>query len=133
MPSLYKYLPTKYVDAFVREGAVLFRARSYFRDYEDAQVRGDEFEGTKLYLPSKGLELTLTATQEKMVLPHSFESTANEDDIFVFCLSRSQRRAGRSVPGLRVRRDRQFRQAHCGCARGLVAPAFHQEQDAGSW
>lgn len=34
-----------------------------------------------------GLEITLTATQEKVVLPHSFESSANEDDIFVFCLS----------------------------------------------
>ena len=86
-PSLYKYLPEKYVDAVVRDGAILFRALSYFRDYEDAQVRGDEFEGTKLYRPPRGLEVTLTATGEKRVLPHSFESTANEDDIFVFCLS----------------------------------------------
>lgn len=87
MPSLYKYLPAKYVDAFVREGAILFRALSYFRDYEDGQVRGDEFEGTKLYRPAKGLEITLVATRETRVLSHSFESTANEDDIFIFCLS----------------------------------------------
>ena len=66
---------------------MLFRALSYFRDYEDAQVRGDEFEGTKLYRPRTGLEITLTATGQKRVLPHSFESTANEDDIFVYCLS----------------------------------------------
>jgi len=84
---LYKYLPENYVDAFVREGAILFRALSYFRDYEDAQVRGDKFEGAKLYRPPRGLEITLTATGEKRLLPHSFESTANEDDIFVFCLS----------------------------------------------
>lgn len=87
MPRLYKYLPAKYVDAFVRDGAILFRSLSYFRDYEDAQVRGDEFEGTRLHRPQNGLEITLTATQEKIVLPHSFESTASEDDIFVFCLS----------------------------------------------
>lgn len=87
MSSLYKYLPAKYVDAFVRDGAVLFRSLSYFRDYEDAQVRGDEFEGTRLHRPHGGLEITLTATQQKVVLPHSFESSANEDDIFVFCLS----------------------------------------------
>lgn len=87
MPSLYKYLPEMYVDDFVHKGAVLFRSLSYFRDYEDAQVRGDEFEGTKLYRPQQGLEVTVTATQEKIVLPHSFESTTNEDDIFVFCLS----------------------------------------------
>lgn len=87
MPSLYKYLPAKYVESFVREGAILFRSLSYFRDYEDAQVRGDVFEGTRLYRPQSGLEITLTTTQQKVILPHSFESSANEDDIFVFCLS----------------------------------------------
>ena len=87
MPRLYKYLPAKYVQAFVREGAVLFRSLSYFRDYEDAQVRGDEFEGTRLHRPQSGLEITLAASQQTIVLPHSFESSANEDDIFVFCLS----------------------------------------------
>ena len=87
MTSLYKYLPEQYVAPLLREGAVLFRTLSYFRDYEDAQVRGDEFEGTKLYRPANGLEVTLVATQEKVILPHSFESSAHEDDIFVFCLS----------------------------------------------
>ena len=86
MSSLYKYLPAKYVESFVREGTVLFRSLSYFRDYEDAQVRGDEFEGTRLHRPHNGLEITLVETQEKVVLPYSFESTANEDDIVVFCL-----------------------------------------------
>ena len=87
MTSLFKYLSTKFVNDFVCKGTVLFRSLSYFRDYEDAQVRGDEFEGTRLHRPQNGLEITLTATQQKVVLPHSFESTANEDDIFVFCLS----------------------------------------------
>lgn len=87
MTSLHKYLPAKYVESFVREGAVLFRSLSYFRDYEDAQVRGDEFEGTRLHRPQSGLEVTLVETQKKIILPHSFESTANEDDIFVFCFS----------------------------------------------
>lgn len=87
MPSLYKYIPEQYVSDFVHSGAVLFRSLSYYRDYEDAQVRGDEFEGTKLFRPQQGLEVTLTSTNEKILLPHSFESAANEDDIFVFCLS----------------------------------------------
>jgi len=87
MPSIYKYLPSKYVDDFVRTGAVLFRSLSYFRDYEEAEVRGDEFEGTKLYRPSAGLEITNLTTQQKGLLPHAFESTANERDIFVFCAS----------------------------------------------
>lgn len=87
MNSLYKYLPAKYVESFIREGAVLFRPLSYFRDYEDAQIRGDEFEGTRIHCPSKGLEILLIKTQQKVILPHSFESTVNEEDIFVFCLS----------------------------------------------
>lgn len=86
MPPLYKYIPAQYVDDFVRRGEILFRSLSYFRDYED-QIRGDEYEGTKLHRPEQGLEITLVKTQEKIVLPHSFESAANEDDIFVFCLS----------------------------------------------
>lgn len=87
MPSFYKYILAKYVEDFVKNGAVRFRSLSYFRDYEEAQIRGDEFEGTKLYRPQQGLEVTNITTQEKSILPHSFESTANEDDIFIFCLS----------------------------------------------
>jgi hypothetical protein len=84
---LYKYLPAKYVQTFVREGAVLFRSLSYFRDFEDEQIRGDQFEGTRVHRPQGGLEITLVETQQKVLLAHSFESSANEDDIFVFCLS----------------------------------------------
>jgi hypothetical protein len=87
MPSLYKYLPEKYADDFMSKGAILFRSISYFRDYEDAQVRGDEFEGTRLYKPQGRLETTITKTQQKVVLPHAMESSANEGDIFVYCLS----------------------------------------------
>jgi hypothetical protein len=87
MPPLYKYLPAKYVDGFTRRGEILFRALSYFRDFEDAQTRGDEFEGTRLHLPKTGLAVTISKTQEKISLPHALESAVNEDDIFVFCLS----------------------------------------------
>lgn len=87
MQTIYKYLPEKYVDNFIKNGAILFRSLSYFRDYEDAQVRGDEFEGTRIHRPQNGLEITLAETQQKIMLPHTFESAANEDDIFIFCLS----------------------------------------------
>ena len=87
MLPLYRYSSAERAEAFVRRGEVLFHALSYFRDYEDNQIRGDEFEGTKLFRPQAGLEITLVGTQEKRVMPHSFESAANEDDIFVFCMS----------------------------------------------
>lgn len=80
-------MSAEYAEAFVRRGEMLFRALSYFRDYEDEGVRGDEFEGTRLHLPVDGLKATKVATGEVVSLPYTFESTAREDDIFVYCLS----------------------------------------------
>jgi hypothetical protein len=85
--SLFRYMPNEYADALVRRGEVLFRALSYFRDYEDEGIRSDEFEGTRTHLPKDGLKVTKVPTGEEVALPHSFESTAHEEDIFVYCLS----------------------------------------------
>jgi hypothetical protein len=86
MPSIFKYIPAQYVANFLR-GEVLFRSLSYFRDYEEKQVRGDLHEGTRLHRKPAGLETTNTTTGEKTVIPYSFESSAKGEDIFVFCLS----------------------------------------------
>lgn len=88
MPPLYKYLPGKYVDAFTRRGEVLFRSLSYFRSYEEQQVRGDKHEGVSLYRPKAGLELTNVHTGQKHFLAGSFESTVRDREIFISCLSR---------------------------------------------
>lgn len=85
--SLFRYMAAEHAEAFVRRGAMLFRALSYFRDYEDEGVRGDEFEGTRLHLPVDGLKVTKVDTGEVVPLPYTLESTAHEDDIFVSCLS----------------------------------------------
>ena len=87
MQSLFRYLSDEYIDAFVRRGEVFFRALSYYRDYEDADVRSDTFEGTRVHLPIDGLKATVVGTAEVVSLPYTFESTAREDDIFVYCLS----------------------------------------------
>jgi hypothetical protein len=87
MPSLYRYFSEKNADAFVQNGEVLFRALSYFRNYEDDEVRGDKFEGTLVHLPDNGLVVKNVNTEEEILLPHRFESTAKEDDIFVYCMS----------------------------------------------
>lgn len=84
--SLFRYMSAEYAETFVR-GEMLFRALSYYRDLEDEGVRGDEFEGTRLHLPVDGLKVTKVATGEVVSLPYTFESTAREDDIFVYCLS----------------------------------------------
>ena len=80
-------MAAEHTEAFVRRGEMLFRALSYYRDYEDEGVRGDEFEGTRLHLPLDGLKATKADTGEVVSLPYTFESTAREDDIFVTCLS----------------------------------------------
>lgn len=87
MTSLFKYLPSKYVDAFVDRGEVFFRSLSYFRSYEELHVRGDRFEGKRLFHPREGLEVTKTEDGETLRLPWVFESSVRERDIFVFCMS----------------------------------------------
>lgn len=88
MHQLFRYFSSaKDAAAFVEKGEVLFRALSYFRDYEDEGVRADEHEGTLVHRPFRGLEITRVPTEEKVVLPHKLESTAKEDDIFVYCMS----------------------------------------------
>ena len=87
MPSLFKYLPSKYLEAFVKRGELLFRSLSYFRNYEELQVRGDRHEGQRLFAPAKGLEITKTESGEKLLLPWAFEASVRDREIFVFCLS----------------------------------------------
>lgn len=87
MPSLFKYLPSRYLEAFVKRGELLFRSLSYFQNYEELQVRGDRHEGQRLYAPAKGLEIIKSESEEKLLLPWAFESSVRARDIFVFCLS----------------------------------------------
>ncbi len=85
--SLFRYIPEEYVESFIKRGEILFRPLSYYRDFEDKNVRRDEYEGTKIHLPIDGLKITKVDTGEEIPLAHTFESTAKEDDIFVYCLS----------------------------------------------
>ncbi|MGM9514816.1 hypothetical protein ACS5PK_11230 [Roseateles sp. DB2] len=87
MASLFKYLPSKYLDAFVGRGELLFRSLSYFRNYEELEVRGDRHEGRRLYSPPQGLAINNLTTGEKFNLPGSFESSVQDREIFVFCLA----------------------------------------------
>ena len=87
MPSIFKYLPSKYIKALVERGDLLFRSLSYFRNYEEMQVRGDRHDGKRLYKPAHGLEITKTETGEKLMLPGTLESSVRDRDIYVFCFS----------------------------------------------
>ena len=87
MQPLVRYFNEEYARPFTEQGAVLMRSLSYFRDYEDDGVRSDEFEGTLVHKPQDGLRAKLQATGEEVTLPYTFEATAKEDHIFVYCLS----------------------------------------------
>jgi hypothetical protein len=77
----------EYARKLVEEGEVLFRALSYFRDYEDNGVRADPYEGTLTHRPEDGLKIQLVKDGQTVALPHTFEARAREDDILVYCLS----------------------------------------------
>lgn len=88
MLSLFRYLPEQFEETFVKRGEVFFRSLSYYRDLEKDGVRGDQFEGTKVHRPNDGLRITKVETGEVIHFPkHTFQSTANEDYIYVSCMS----------------------------------------------
>jgi hypothetical protein len=88
--SLFKYFTDrKWAEAFLN-GEVLFRSLSYFRDYEDKNVRGDHKEGVSVFRPGGGLIVTNHTQGRTFTMTDSaFEAIANQEDIFAFCVSRS--------------------------------------------
>jgi len=85
---LYKYYTErKWAEAFL-EGEIFFRALSFFRDYEDANVRKDQNEGVNRFRPPLGLVGYNNTQGRSFTLPHhAFESSARANEIFVFCVS----------------------------------------------
>ena len=86
MRPLIRYFSEGNARAFLDRGEILLRSLSYFRDYEDEGVRADEYEGTLVHLPDDGLRVKLASSGQEVVIPYTFESTAREDDIFVYCM-----------------------------------------------
>lgn len=86
MPALYKYLPSKYVPAFLNHGEVLFRNLTYFRQLE-GKVRGDPYEGIHKDHPGTDIVLENITQGSKIVGRFSFLNSTDSDLIFAFCLS----------------------------------------------
>jgi hypothetical protein len=83
---LYKYLPSKYLDSVLKEGNILFRNLSYFRKYE-GKIRGDETEGIHIDKPDNFL--SIINKTNVIIGDFSFQNSVKQDEIFVFCLSKS--------------------------------------------
>ncbi len=88
--SPYKYFrERKWAECFL-DGSILFRSLAYFRDYEDGNVREDRNEGTAVFRPADGLITNNVTRGTTFTLPNSAsESAAKQEEIFVFCMSRS--------------------------------------------
>ena len=87
--SLYKYYSTrKWADAFL-DGELRFNSLAYFRDFEDVQVRGDKNEGKMIFRPEDGLVITNQAQGWTRTIPRALNATVKQEEIFVFCMSRS--------------------------------------------
>ena len=87
MPSLYKYLPSKFSHAFLNRGEILFRNLTYFRQLE-GKVRGDAYEGIHNDYPGTDVTLKNLTQGFSSVGKFSFLSSTNSDFVFAFCLSR---------------------------------------------
>jgi hypothetical protein len=88
MPSrLYKYLPARYVDDFVRRGRVLFRNLTYFRRYDTDASRGDLFEGRHVDRPGGGVKITNVGTGRTIEGDFASINSIQTDRVFVFCMS----------------------------------------------
>ena len=87
---LYKYFSErKWAEAFL-DGSMLFRSLSHFRDLEDKNVREDEKEGVSIFRPKDGLIMHNETQGTTLTLPdHGLETVVKQDEIFVFCVSRS--------------------------------------------
>lgn len=86
MRPLFRYFSEQGARAFLDRGEIWLRPLSYFRDYEDEGVRADQHEGTLVHLPKDGLKAKMLSGQE-IPTPYTFEATAREDDIFIYCAS----------------------------------------------
>lgn len=85
--KLYKYLPSQYLDFLLTNGSFLFRSLSYFQDYEDDLIRGDEYEGILKHTKPEGLKINNLTTSESFNAPWQFESEVDSENIFIFCVS----------------------------------------------
>ena len=86
----FKYFSKlEHAEAFL-DGKVLCRTAAFFRDYEDAhrrQIIGDEYEGTRLYRPLTGLEISNLTRGQSFTLHEGMECQTKAHEIYVFCMS----------------------------------------------
>lgn len=87
---LYKYFTNREWAQQFLEGSIYFNSLGFFCDCEDEEIRGDRYEGTSIYRPNGGLQVTNFTKRFNATMPGwSFQSKVKLEEIFVLCASRS--------------------------------------------
>jgi hypothetical protein len=84
--TLYKYMPSAYVDAF-RDGAIRFQPLTFYQRWEADRSIGDPHEAMLLFRPKTGLSIHNLTTNQRFTLPATFVSSIVANDVFVMCVS----------------------------------------------
>lgn len=83
---LYKYLPSRFADGFVRRGDLLFRNLAYFRKIED-RGRGDLLEGLHMDRPDNPIAIEAVDTRVRWQGRGAFLNSIDPQRLLVFSLS----------------------------------------------
>lgn len=88
--AVFKYFTEeRFAKALIGKGEMLLRPLSYFREYEDGGVRGDRSDGILAYAPPAGLQINKQDGSVLIIEGGRFTSSARQDDIFVYCVSKT--------------------------------------------
>lgn len=83
---LFKYLPRRFADVFVRRGLLLLRNLAYFRRIEE-KGRADLLEGLHADYPDHDVEIRSVDGRAYSKGRMAFLRSINQDRLFVFCVS----------------------------------------------
>jgi hypothetical protein len=86
---LFKYHSERKWAEKIPRGWNAFSLASILSKFGDGSVRGDQYEGTSVYKPNRGLAVNNLTQASTSTIPYGFESSAKVQEIFVFCLSAS--------------------------------------------
>jgi len=84
--TLFRYYAERVFAERFLAGELLFKPLSFYRDFEDGQIRGDINEGRMTFSPRPGLEITKKDGPQVAGFTH-FSGDVTEDEIFILCLS----------------------------------------------
>lgn len=83
---LYKYIPSAFVNKFLKRGDLLFRNLAYFRQIEEAG-RGDLLEGLHMDYPDNDVTMSTADGRVRWQGRAAFLNSVDANKLFVFCFS----------------------------------------------